>query len=187
MKKSIFAFTMLTLCLAISAAAQAPGKGIAVRFSGVSEFHMGILLEAKKITAIPLPTWIPPGFKMTDVKVHLGSEVALQNRVLTIIYSKKFANGKVQRFALDAGFDGLGGLPYDVTKVIPSGVGNIDLMYEPNDEDGKIKNYVMTEWFKVGKTDFHYDGMYGNEPEHPSLTMISLEETEKILRSLRRL
>lgn len=193
MKKTIFTLTMLTLSFAFSAAAQTPGpartanKASVVRFPGVSQFHLEVLLEAKKITAIPLPTWIPAGFKVSDVKVRLGTEVEIQDRVLTVIYSKNLADGKTQRFALEAGFDGLGGLPYDVTKVISSGAGKIDLMYEPNDEDGKVKNFAMTEWFKVGKTDFHYDGMYGNEPEDKSLTMISLAETEKILKSLQKL
>jgi hypothetical protein len=193
MKKTIFTLTLLTLCLAFSAAAQTPvpartvNKASVVRFPGVSQFQLEVLNEAKKITAIPLPTWIPAGFKVADVKVRLGASVEIQDRVLTVIYSKNLADGKVQRFALEAGFDGLGGLPYDVTKVVSSPVGKIDLMYEPDDEDGKVKNFAMTEWFKVGKTDFHYDGMYGNEPEDPKLVMISLTDTEKILRSLQRL
>lgn len=193
MKKSIFSLIILTLGFAFSASAQPPNaarpaaKASVVRFPGVTEFQMGLLREAKKITAIPLPTWVPEGFKVADVKVRLGSEVEIQDRVLTIIYSKKLASGKVQRFALEAGFDGLGGLPYDATKVISSGVGQIYLMYEPNNEDGKIRNYVMTEWFKVGETEFHYNGMYGDKAEDESLTMISLADTEKILKSLQRL
>lgn len=191
MKLTIVTLIVLTLCFAFSAAAQKPtrpaGKASVVRFPGISLFQMTQLREAKKVTSIPLPSWIPEGFKVTQVKLHLGSMVEIQDRVLIIVYSKNLANGKTQRFAIEAGFDGLGGLPYDVTKVISSGVGKIDLMYEPSNEDGKIKNFAMTEWFRVGKAEFHYDGMYDNEPEDKSLTMISLADTVKILKSLQRL
>lgn len=190
MKSSILMIIALTLCLSFVASAQPSdqsAKAAKARFPGVSDMHMTMLLEAKKVTSIPLPTWIPAGFKVTDVKLRLGSMVEIEDRVLIIVYSKSLADGKTQRFAIEAGFDGLGGLPYDVTKVIASGVGKIELMYEPSNEDGKVKNFVMTEWFRVGKADFHYDGMYGNEPEDVSLTMISLADTEKIIRSLQRL
>jgi hypothetical protein len=192
MKTTIFTLIVLTLSFTFSAAAQTPkpstgSKASVIRFPGVAQFQLEVLLEAKKLTAIPLPTWIPAGFKVSDVKVRLGTEVEIQDRVLTVVYSKKLADGSTQRFAIDAGFDGLGGLPYDVTKVISSGVGKIDLMYEPDDEDGKVTNFAMTEWFRVGKTDFHYDGMYGDEPENSTLVMISLADTEKILKSLQKL
>jgi hypothetical protein len=103
------------------------------------------------------------------------------------MYERELSIGATQRFALEAGFDGLGGLPYDATKSLKTQVGTIDLMYEPNDEDGnKIKNYAITEWFSVGKTAFHYMETYEGEPEQPGRKMLSMADTEKILRSLRR-
>ena len=120
----------------------------------------------------------------------LGPRVSLEHKQLVIVYSRKLANGKMQRFSLEAGFDGLGGLPYDLTKTLTTPVGQIDLMYEPPDLDDsskKTKNFAMTEWFKVGRTDFHYDGRHGDpEGDDQNLAMISLADTEKILKSLRR-
>lgn len=185
MKRTI---NLTFLFLAFATAISAQTASAANRFPGVSAEQTQRLRTAKKLTPIPLPTWIPAGFKLVKIETHLGSKVALQDRVLIIIYSRKLADGKTQRFSLEAGFDGLGGLPYDVTKVVPSTVGKIDLMYEPRDldEGGKLKNYVMTEWFNVGKTAFHYNGMYGATEDDPSIAMITLADTEKILRSLQR-
>ncbi len=158
-------------------------------FPGVSAAQMKQLQNAKRFTALPLPTWIPAGFKLEKVESKLGSKVPIEERSLVIVYRKTLPDGKFQRFAFEAGFDGLGDLMYDSSKVIPSSVGKIYLVYEPNDPDEggkKRKNFVMTEWFDVGRTAFHYDGMFG-EQDDPSLVMISIPETEKILRSLKRL
>lgn len=185
MKRTIYLAFVLS---AIAAAVSAQTGSVTNRFPGLSAEQAQKLRVAKKITPIPLPTWIPAGFKVEKIDMLVGSKVALQDRVLNIIYSRKLASGKVQRFSLEAGFDGIGGLPYDVTKVVPSAVGKIDLMYEPNDldESGKLKNFVMTDWFNVGKTAFHYNGMYGATENDSSIAMISLADTEKILRSLQR-
>jgi len=187
MKKIVYFVSVILLSTAI-AAAQAEAAGSA-RFPGLSPHHLEILNAAKKVTAIPLPTWLPAGFKAQKVIAKLGGRVPIEDKQLVIIYSKKLANGKTQQFSLEAGFDGLGGLPYDVTKVIPTAVGKLDLMYEPKDPDDetkKIERFSMTEWFKVRKTDFHFDGMYGSNPDNPAIAMIPLADTEKILRSLRR-
>ncbi|MBX3244459.1 MAG: hypothetical protein KF685_08390, partial [Acidobacteria bacterium] len=82
----------------------------------------------------------------------------------------------------------LGDLMYEPTKTLRTGVGKIILIYEPKDEEGNIeKEYVMTEWFTVGRTEFHYIGMYDFEEGDSSAKMISIEDTEKILMSLKRL
>ena len=177
------------ICLAFLITVSASlGLAQASRFPGVSDFQSQQLDQAKKITPIPLPTWIPAGFRVEKIQIKLGSMVSLENKELVIIYSRKLATGKVQRFSFEAGFDGIGGLPYDSTKIIPSAVGKIDLMYEPQDLDGagKLKNFAMTDWFNVGKTAFHYNGMHGAAENDASQVMISLADTEKILRSLQR-
>ena len=181
---------MFLLTAAVSA--QVSNASIAAwmkRFPGVSRAHMEQLLTAKTQFAIPLPTWVPAGFSIERIKSRIGRRVSLEDREFVIIYSRKLANGRFQRFSIEAGFDGLGGLPYDLTKQIVSPVGKIDLMYEPPDPDGggKLKNFAMTEWFRVGKVDFHYDGMHNEqEGDDPGQAMISLSDTERILRSLRR-
>ncbi len=148
---------------------------------------MEMLREMKTAVPIVTPTWLPAGFKLENIRVLLGSEVEIYERELVLIYSRTMPNGKIQRFALEAGFDGLGDLPYDETKVIKSSLGDIYLVYEPKDPDNeklKLKNYVMTQWFTVGDIAYHYVGMYGDE--NKNLDMISIADTEKILASLRR-
>lgn len=186
MKKSI-GITFLVFALAGIALAQA------VSFPGLSAAQRKQLTTAKRTTPIVLPTWIPDGFKVEKVEMDLGPRVKIYDRYLNIIYSRKLADGKMQRFALEAGFDGLGGLPYDLTKTIKTPIGPVDLMYQPkdlDDESKRLMTFSMTEWFLVGKTNYHYNGMFGlNEDEdggNPSLVMISLADTEKILKSLKR-
>lgn len=191
MKHSILVLFALILGLSFAASAQptaASLKAARAKFPGISEMHMTMLLEAKKVTPIPLPTWIPAGFTVEEVKLRLGSSVEIQDRVLTVLYSNKMTDGGVQRFAIEAGFDGLGDLMYEPTKTLKTGVGEVILIYEPKDEDGNIeKGYVMTEWFKVGRTDFHYIGMFGFDEGDKSARMISMDDTVKILTSLKRL
>ncbi|MGB2914322.1 MAG: hypothetical protein WBB81_12280, partial [Pyrinomonadaceae bacterium] len=64
----------------------------------------------------------------------------------------------------------------------------VHLYYQPKDEDGKkIMDFAMTEWFDIRGTAFHYIDRYGTEEEGGDrLTMISLADTEKILKSLKR-
>lgn len=176
---------MALFCLAGSSLAAAQ---TAVKFPGIAPFQLEILKAAKQITPIPLPSWLPPGFRVEDVKTRLGSSVAIEDRELVVIYSRKISNGKTQRFAVEAGFDGLGDLMYDKRKTIRTAIGRLYLVYQPKDEDGKLqKDFAMTEWFDVGGTAFHYIGAYGTDKAaSDSLAMISLADTERILRSLRR-
>lgn len=193
MKKFAIFLTLVFCCAAAASVNAQPAKAqirAAMKtFPGVDLATMEQCLAAKRVMGVALPTWLPKGFQLTSTKVRLGRAVALQDREFVVVYRRTLADGKHQSFALEAGFDGLGGLPYDVTKVLSTALGKIDLMYEPIDVDGgeRLKNYVMTEWFSVGKTPFHYDGMYGFEPDTTEQEMISLSDTERILKSLKRL
>lgn len=160
-----------------------------VVYPGVSKTQMATLRGINRTAPIVLPTWIPSGFKLEKVHSKLGRNVKVYDRELAIIYSSALPNGKRQRFALEAGFDGLGDLMYDETKIIRSSVGDIYLIYEPfdPDENKKLDNYVMTEWFDVGNLAWHYVGMFGFDDGDPDMEMISLADTEKILKSLKRL
>ncbi|MEQ1762360.1 MAG: hypothetical protein ABL984_04340 [Pyrinomonadaceae bacterium] len=193
--RKILSVTFLFLVSVSAALAQDPPKATVQtamrRFPTVPEPYIEAMIVAKQVMSIALPTWLPPGFKFEKLKARIGREVSLEDREFVVIYSRT-QGGKTQRFALEAGFDGLGGLPYDATQVIRSGVGQIDLMYEPKDIDdsGKtVKNWVYTEWFKVRtRTDWHYIGMYGAPEEgDPGIEMISLADTERILKSLQAL
>ena len=197
--KKAFIVTFSLLMISLTVSAQQPSKAVVQaalkKFPGVDTAHMEQMIAAKRVMSIALPTWVPAGFKIEEIKARIGRAVAIEDREFVIIYSRTLQDGKTQRFALEAGFDGLGGLPYDVTKTLRSPVGMIDLMYEPKDYDEdckpgkKIDNYVYTEWFKVGnRTDWHYIGMYGAPDEgDPGIAMISLADTERILRSMTRL
>ncbi len=193
--KKLTTITFFALLFAASALAQDPPKAVVQaamkKFPGVSTGQMQQIVAAKRVMSIALPTWLPAGFKVEEIKARIGRAVALEDREFIIVYSRTLQNGDTQRFALEAGFDGLGGLPYDVTKTLRSPIGEIDLMYEPKDldDDGKkLENYVYTEWYLVGKTNFHYIGMYGAPEEgDPGIAMISMADTERILKSLTRL
>ena len=188
--KRLFLFAVVVLSFAGAASAQvaeAGGRAPTVQFPGITQKQFQQLRTAKQSTPIVLPTWLPAGFKLAKIEMKLGRRVQIYDRSLKLTYERELSSGVTQRFALEAGFDGLGGLPYDATKSLKTQIGTIDLMYEPNDEDGnKIKNYAITEWFSVGKTAFHYMETYEGEPEQPGRRMLSMADTEKILRSLRR-
>jgi hypothetical protein len=187
--------TFLVLVNAFAVLAQDPPKATVQaamkRFPTVPQPYMEAMVAAKRVMSIALPTWLPAGFKFEKLQSRIGRAVALEDREFVVIYSRT-QGGKTQRFALEAGFDGLGGLPYDNPRVIRSAVGPIDLYYEPKDLDDEakvLKNYVYTEWFKVrNRTDWHYIGMYGAPEEgDPGIAMISLADTERILKSLQAL
>jgi hypothetical protein len=174
---SIFLFAVVAF--ASIASAQFPGLSPAVKRQ---------LATAKRSTPIALPTWVPSGFTAKRVHMVLGPKVPIQDRQLIVVYSRNLPDGRLQRFAFEAGFDGLGDLMYDGGKKLSTPIGNVWLYYQPKDEDGKrLNDFAMTEWFNVGRTAFHYIGAYGTEEEGgDKLTMIPRADTEKILRSLRR-
>jgi len=176
--------TFLILVTAVVASAQT------ANFPGLSAQHRKTLTNAKRYTAIPLPTWVPEGFAVEKVISKLGPRARAEGEELVIVYARKLPNGKMQRFSIEAGLGGIGGVPYDVTHTLTTPVGKVELMYEPPDLDDsskKIKNFAITEWFNVGKTAFHYLGRYGDpEEKDPNLLVVSLADTEKILKSLKR-
>ncbi len=191
--KNTIVFALFCFSFAITASAQSTDAKIRAgmaRFQGIERSNMEQLIAAKQVMSVALPKWLPTGFMLEKINSRLGRGVAIEDREFVIIYSRKLASGKTQRFALEAGFDGLGDLMYDGAKILSTPVGKIHLLYEPKDADQngkKLKKYVMTEWFNVRKTAFHYIGWYGGEEDDPGLAMISLADTEKILRSLQKL
>lgn len=181
MKKLSFALA-LTIVAASAAFAQVS------TFPGLNADSKKQLASAKKSTAFALPTWLPKGFAVSQVHSVLGRKVKLEDKQLVIVYSRKLADGGLQRFAFEAGFDGIGDLMYEGGKKLKTPIGSVHLYYQPKDEDGKkLADFAMTEWFDVGSTAFHYIGTYGTEEKGgDSLVMLSLADTEKILRSLKR-
>lgn len=177
-----FAILFLTVCVF----AQARGT---TTYPGVSGDQLKELQRIKRTIPVPLPTWLPDGFRLEKIDSKIGRGVKIEDREFTLVFSRKLPNGKIQRFALQAGFEGLGDLLYEETKVISSRLGKIYLIYEPIDpeDNKKLENYVMTQWFRVGSLDYSYIGMYGYQEGDTDMEMISLPDTERILRSLRRL
>lgn len=162
--------------------------GQAGEFPGVTPEARKELNAARLSLVFALPSWVPAGFAVTTVESKLGPKVKTEDRQFVVVYSRQLPGGKKQRFALEAGFDGLGDLMYDGARKLVTPIGPLYLVYQPKDEDGKkLLDFAMTEWFSVGRTAFHYDGMYGIAPEgDASQTMLSLAETERLLKSLRR-
>lgn len=179
--KKIIILTFVTALFAISINAQKS------TFPGISVKQAKTLATVKRSMAFPLPTWVPAGFKVEEIVVDISAKTLIYERVFRVIYSRTQPDGTKQRFAIDTGFDGLGDLMYEPTKTIKTSVGDVTLIYEPKDEDGTIlKDYVMTEWIPVGKYAFHYIGSYTRDENAETPAMISLEDTEKILKSLKR-
>lgn len=186
MKTVFLSFVLMSLFALPTVSAQTRSKE-SPSFPGVSKAQMTALRDIERVAPVALPTWVPDGFTLEEIHSRLGSDLEIYERELIFIYSRSMPNGRLQRFALEAGFDGIGDLPYDETKIIRSSVGDIYLVYEPNDPDNpkeRLAGYVMTQWFTVGNVAYHYDGMFGIESTK-NLEMISFADTEKILASLR--
>jgi hypothetical protein len=181
MIKRLSFVSVLVLAAAIAAAAQS-------NFPGLSPAAKKQLATAKRSVAFALPTWVPAGFTLSQVVAKVGAKVKLENKQLIFVYTRELANGRMQRFAFEAGFDGIGDLMYDGPRTLRTPIGKVHLYYQPKDEEGKkIADFAMTEWFDVRGTAFHYSGTYeaeGASPDEP--VMLTLADTEKILRSLTR-
>jgi hypothetical protein len=109
---------------------------------------------------IPLPTYLPAGFVMDSMIIKTGKQLKAWDKTIFARYSRRQSDGSWQSFYVEAGFDGIGSLWYDA-ETVQSGVGKIDLYYQPmEDEDGdgkktKLEDMIGTEWFKVGGVEYH--------------------------------
>lgn len=176
---------LLTLIFLLSVTAAVSAQS---SFPGLTPETRKQLATAKRSVAFALPTWLPAGFTLSQVHAVVGPKVKIEDKQLIIVYSRELKDGKLQRFAFEAGFDGIGDLMYDGPRTLTTPIGRVQLYYQPKDEDGKkIMDFAMTEWFDIRGTAFHYMDRYGTEEEGGDrLTMISLADTEKILKSLKR-
>ena len=158
-------------------------------FPGLSDKQKQQLLNTK--IAIPLPTWIPDGFAVTNIVTKTGKSIKLENKIYTVTYGKKLANSNSLKFDVDAGFEGLGDLPYEDAETIKTKVANIYLYYEPYEEDmngKKVKafGFIMTEWFRVNKIAFHasFNSQNPNDKPDPTKPKISKADVKRILQSM---
>lgn len=157
-------------------------------FPGLTESQKQKLLGTK--IPMPLPTWIPGGFSVINIVNKTAKSIKIENKVLTITYGKKLANGHVLKFKIDAGFDGLGDLPYQGGESIKSKLGDIWLYYEPIEEidDGrKVKyiGFIQTEWFQVKGLDFHVVFIQNEDDDvNKRLPKITKADAKKILQSM---
>jgi hypothetical protein len=193
MKTSIYLLLGIML-FATSLNAQSKRSGLSVdeamkKFPGFTTQQMQQLFKAKKYYPIPLPTWIPAGFKVEEILTLVGPKIKQEDKVLNITYSKKIANGKKQAFTIEAGIDGIGDLPYEHTHIVKTALEEVYLCYEPIDDAGvkPIKKYVRTQWFDCDGTAYAY-GSVGGMPRSPAgQVMISIADTKKIIGSLQKL
>jgi hypothetical protein len=158
-------------------------------FPGLTEVQKQKLLSTK--IAIPLPTWIPDGFAVTNIVTKTGKSIKPEDKIYTVTYSKKLLKGNLLKFSVAAGFDGLGDLPYEGSEIIKSKVGDIYLYYEPYEEDMNGKQvkafgFIMTEWFNVDKLAFHasFNSQNPNDKPDPTKPKISKVDVKKILQSM---
>lgn len=159
------------------------------RFPGFTTSQMVQLIKAGKQYSIPLPTWIPTGFKAEKVVTKIDAKVPLEDQELYVIYTKALPGGKKQGFIFEAGIEGIGDLLYEHTHIIQSKLGEIELCYEPKDEEGKkkLKHYVRTQWFQCDSTSWAFGSGKGMSSKKNNIEMVSLEDAKKILASLEKL
>lgn len=158
-------------------------------FPGLTETQKQQLLNTR--IAIPLPIWIPEGFAVTKIVTKTGKAIKLEDKIYTVTYAKKLSNSNSLKFSVDAGFEGLGDLPYEGAETIKSKVGNIYLYYEPYEEDmngkkEKAFGFIMTEWFNINKLAFHmsFNSQSPNDKPDNTKPKISKADVKKILQSL---
>ncbi len=157
-------------------------------FPGLTDAQRKKLLSTK--IQMPLPTWLPEGFFVTNIVTKTGKSFKPENKVLTITYKKELHNGSLQ-FKIDAGFEGLGDLSYEDGETVKSKVGNIYLFYEPFEEDmngKKVKavGYIITEWFRINHLAFHVTFL-SQDPDRKfdnSKPKITKADVKKILQSM---
>lgn len=152
---------------------------------------------------IPLPTWLPEGFKVERVLTKLGRNMDIDSIALNIIYTRKMQNGKKQAFIIEARFE-FGDIMYTDFQVINSAVGKIRLYHEPINDSitgeetewgKKTKNFAITNYIERSTDDYPkyiymcYDEFFVRDGiiETNSFEMISFDETKKILASLQKL
>ena len=214
-------------CLACTGEAKKSGdsdtaKEVLLRFPGFNKQQIEQLLLAKeqycissaldsiersaleKATkgkcSIALPTWVPSGFTVESMKLKLGMEIHPDSLAVSILYTRKTANGKKQAFIIEAGFE-FGDLPYGDPFIVNAPVGKINLYYEPVDDSisadkdswgKKTKDYVITDWFKCDTTGYpkymymsiEQSLVHEHIVDEGAFEMISLEETKKIIGSI---
>lgn len=166
-------------------------------FPGISAANKKKLLATRY--SIPLPTYIPAGFKLdTIILANLTKSARNDEKTLMVRYEKKINDSTYQSFHIDAGFDGLGSLWFK-GETVNSAVGKIYMYYQPLEEaeEGQKPERVMdligTEWFTVKGTEFHvfcmvsedYPPGEGDEVEYYRYTPVSKAEFKKILASLK--
>lgn len=168
-------------------------------FPGVSADQKKQLLAAGH--KVPMPTYLPAGFVLDSLVINTGKQLKAWDKTIYARYSRKLDNGNWQSFYVEAGFDGLGSLWYD-PETVQSGVGKIDLYYQPledNDGDGKktkMEDMIGTEWFTVSGVEYHVycftpAPVLQEEPNEETVidprkyTVITKAEFKKILQSLK--
>lgn len=159
------------------------------KFPGFDTTQMKQLYFARKQNCIALPTWLPDGFKIEKVQVKTGKNVLPEDQGIFIVYSKTLPGGKKQSFIIEGAIDGIGDLLYKPTHIIKSALGDIELCYEPKDEDDNktLKKYVRTQWYDCNGTAWAYGSNNGANVRLRNTVMISIDETKKILASLQKL
>ena len=149
--------------------------------------------------SIPLPTYIPAGFKLdTIILANLTKSARNDEKTLIVRYEKKINDSTYQSFHIDAGFDGLGSLWFK-GETVNSAVGKIYMYYQPLEEaeagqkPERVMDLVGTEWFTVKGTEFHvfcmvsedYPPEESDEADYYRYIPISKAEFKKVLASLK--
>ncbi|MDQ6722870.1 MAG: hypothetical protein M3Z01_01210, partial [Thermoproteota archaeon] len=94
MKKIIYLILLILSAISVSAQNK-------IIFPGLSEIQLQKIVNTK--IPVPLPTWIPEGYSVTNIITKTGRQVKLENKTFRITYGKKSTDGKLLEFKIEAG------------------------------------------------------------------------------------
>ena len=120
--------------------------------------------DKKKLLAsgimIPLPNWLPEGFKLDTFEVKTSKSIPVQDKMLYVQYTKKVNDSTWQSFMIEAGFEPDLESIWHNPEILQSPIGQIGFYYQPYEQtsDGKKKkqeDMISTEWVEINKVAFH--------------------------------
>lgn len=149
--------------------------------NNIDIYYSEILKIYNKKAPVLIPTYIPKGFKIENVDIHLQKEKGIgQGDNYKIIY--KNSDGK--EFSIESANGGFGGAGYIGEINFKSKFGMITMYIDPIETNPngnqKLANQIFTEWFYYKNQPF----MFSTQSSDISVKRLSKEEAIKIISSL---
>lgn len=149
--------------------------------NSVDNYYLESLKTYNKKAPVLIPKYIPKGFTVKSLDIHLSKEKGIGEGDN---YSIKYTNSNLVEFSIISANGGFGGLGYSGSINFKSKFGNITMYIEPIEftPDGgkqKLDNEIFTEWFTYKNQFFMFStkGSYNSK-------RLSKDESIKIINSL---